>query len=265
MAAPSAQMMKMEMNRLRLPVMVRRTSVAKADGRDMAYLPLADVGDGARGPAFLWRSPRPLSADEAVRRGRQRRVVRDDEHGDAIAAAGVWQQLQHLLPVCSRAPVGSSHSSSLGFWRWRARWRRVAARRRAAPGKLAVRFERPTLARHSAASSESGQICEASSTFSSAVRLGTSCRNWNTKPMSARAIPTNWSSLAPPMSRLSTTTRPLVAVSMPPKMLSAGLLAPDAPKITASSPRSTSKLAPSSARTSPSPEPYTLVTSENSM
>ena len=68
------------------------------------------------------------------------------------------------------------------------------------------------------------------------------------------------------MSRPSTTTRPLVAVSMPPKMLSAVVLpAPDAPKITASSPRSTSKLAPSSARTSPSPEPYTLVTSENSM
>ena len=61
-------------------------------------------------------------------------------------------------------------------------------------------------------------------------------------------------------------TVPDVAVSMPPKMLSAVVLpAPDAPRMTASSPRSTVKFAPSSALICDSPAPYVLTTLLNSM
>ena len=68
------------------------------------------------------------------------------------------------------------------------------------------------------------------------------------------------------MSRPPTTTRPEVAVSMPPRMFSAVVLpAPDCPRITVSSPRSAVKLASSSARIVVRPDGYSLTTRSNSI
>ena len=66
--------------------------------------------------------------------------------------------------------------------------------------------------------------------------------------MSARRYSTSSSPVSLAMSRPATNTSPDVGESMPPKMLSAVVLpAPDAPKMTASSPCSAWNVAPSSA------------------
>ena len=84
--------------------------------------------------------------------------------------------------------------------------------------------------------------------------------------MSWRRYSTSWRGVQPVTWRPSTTTWPLVGVSIPPRMLRAVVLpAPEAPRITASSPFSTVKLASSRARSFWLPAAYSLTMWENSM
>ena len=79
-----------------------------------------------------------------------------------------------VLPVLqSSAPVGSSHSISLGcFASARAMATRCCSPPESCEGKLSIRSDSPTLVRTCPASSGSLQICVASSTFSFARQVG---------------------------------------------------------------------------------------------
>ena len=169
------------------------------------------------------------------------------------------------MAALSRLPVGSSASTTSGSllnaraiatrWRWPpdkaegrndARSARPTCSSRSAARRRAARGERPA--------SNSG-----SSTFSTAVHSSIRWNAWKTKPTAVRRIRASAFSPNPSMRRPASESAPPEGRSSPPNRCSSVDFPQPLGPITATvSPEATSRSTPSTARTSPSPWPYSL-------
>ena len=97
-------------------------------------------------------------------------------------------------------------------------------------------------------------------TFSSAVKVGTRLKNWNTNPTRSRRYVVSSCAFSAAMSAPATTTDPPVASSIPPITFSSVVLPdPDGPRMTTNSPGATSSATPRNASTATAPVPYRFV------
>ncbi len=121
------------------------------------------------------------------------------------------------------------------------------------------RSARPTLSISSSNQASSGfspAIESGSSTFSSAVSIGSRLKNWKMKPMWRRRSRVSSLSFISSICSPAITTSPAVGLSSPARMcISVDLPEPDGPITAVSSPAGTSSETPLSASTAVSPEP----------
>ena len=191
-----------------------------------------------------------LKANQAIGHGRERGVVRDDDDRNALLAAGILQQLQDLLAgfIVERARglVAQKQLGVLCQCAGDGHALLLAARKLCR--KVAQALAQANLAKRLFGIERIGANLSCELNVFEGRQVGDQIVELEDKADVARRYSTSCASLAELTSRPSTVTVPEVAVSMPPKMLSAVVLpAPEAPKMMASSPRSTVKLAPSSA------------------